>query len=171
MLEQANCENLTVWLTSLGLPMYHQQLVTNGWNNLQSVSKMKEGDLLSVGILDKRHLRTMIRAISALNVTIQKISSCYEHNYESILSSASTHSCSSSSSTVSQSQSSTFLSWKTPQKFFEIKEVLLWRKRAFLWMNKYVFSHLLVLLIFKLISVQNMKTIINMVSNFLKSVT
>lgn len=84
VLEQANCENLTVWLTSLGLPMYHQHLVTNGWNNLQTVSRMKESDLLSVGILDKRHLRTMIRAISALNVTIQKISSCYEHNYESI---------------------------------------------------------------------------------------
>lgn len=69
----ANYENLHTWLLSLGLPMYEVKLKDNGHQNLWDIISLREDDLLNCGIINKRHLRSLTTAISALSVNQHKI--------------------------------------------------------------------------------------------------
>ncbi|XP_074597484.1 uncharacterized protein LOC141852382 isoform X2 [Brevipalpus obovatus] len=69
----ANYESLHSWLLSLGLPMYWRKFKEKGRTSLWHVIPMREDDLISCGITDKRHLRFLTTAIGALSVNQHRI--------------------------------------------------------------------------------------------------
>lgn len=73
VVETVNCENLSRWLTSLGLPMYDHTLRLHGWTTLEQMSTIKETDLTAAGIDNKRHQIIIMSALGTLNVGLKSI--------------------------------------------------------------------------------------------------
>lgn len=62
-------ETVSDWLISLGLPMYTDVFISQGWDTLEIVIAMEEDDLRKCGISNPKHLRRLMTAVEHLKMS------------------------------------------------------------------------------------------------------